>query len=89
MDAAWQVSIMKKISLYLRFRLHWRYIAHFCKIQSGDFELWNVNLPPFHPHLLESIGELNVCDLLGVLELEEAVAAVAGHVHQDVGALVR
>ena len=41
------------------------------------------------PHLLEGVGEVEGGDLLGILELQKLVAAVARHVDQDVGVLVR
>lgn len=42
----------------------------------------------FLPHLLQGIAEFLARDFLRVLEFEEAVAAVAGEVNEDVGALV-
>ncbi len=44
---------------------------------------------PCFPHLLERVGQVPAADLLKVLEFEEFVAAVAGHVGQDVALLVR
>ena len=37
------------------------------------------------PYLFEGVSKLDVGDLLRVLELEEAVPAVARHVDQNVG----
>lgn len=45
-------------------------------------------IAPLLPHLLEGVGEIPGADLLAVLELEELVAAVAGHVDEDVAAAV-
>lgn len=46
-------------------------------------------IPPLLPHLLERVREIPAPDLLAVLELEELVPAVAGHVHEDVAPRVR
>ena len=41
------------------------------------------------PHLFDDVGQFDGGDLLVVLEFEEAIAAVAGHVDEDVRRLVR
>lgn len=45
-------------------------------------------VPALLPHLLEGVGQVPAAQLLGVLELEELLAAVARHVHQHVAAAV-
>mmetsp|Transcript_52903 Transcript_52903/g.133040 ORF Transcript_52903/g.133040 Transcript_52903/m.133040 type:complete len:203 (-) Transcript_52903:211-819(-) len=49
----------------------------------------NLVVPLPLPHLMEHIAQILATDLLGVLELEKAVAAMAGHEDEDVAAVVR
>lgn len=44
--------------------------------------------PPLLPHLLKRVREVIRTNLLGVLELEELVAAMTRHVNENVGAIV-
>lgn len=66
---AWQVSIIKKISLYLPARVR-AMMTDPCK---------RAQAPLLLPHLLDSIGQIECADLLVVLELEELVPAVPSH----------
>jgi len=75
---AWQVSIMKNISLYLRVA---RSATPCTRKQSED-------RPLLLPHLLESVGNVECADLFVILELEELVASVPSHVNEDVGSIV-
>ncbi len=57
---------------------------------SQVFKLVSLKVPPgseLHvpQYLFECVRQLDVGDLLRVLELEEAVPAVTGHVDEDVG----
>ena len=69
---------MKNISLYLR---ETRSATRLVRKQSGD-------RPLLLPHLLESVGNIECADFFVVLELEEFVASVSGHVNEDVGPVV-
>ena len=75
---AWQVSIMKNISLYLR---DTRSVSHHVGRQ-------NEGRPLLLPHLLESVGNVECADLFVILELEELVTSVSSHVNEDVGPIV-
>ena len=97
MEAAWQVSIMKNISLYLNWKgtiifccVIWYLInSFFYCILSKVCKTTRRQIPSFHPHLLKSISELYISDLLCILKLEEAITTVPGHVNQDVGPFIR
>jgi len=69
---------MKNISLYLRERIS--AVRHMRK-QIED-------RPLLLPHLLESVSNVERADLFVVLELEELVASVSGHVNEDVGPII-
>ena len=45
-------------------------------------------IPLSLPHLLESVGDVKRTDLFVVLEFEEFVTSVTGHVNEDVGSIV-
>jgi hypothetical protein len=74
---AWQVSIMKNISLYLR-----------VKISGLSWENNERGRPLLLPHLFESVGNVECADLFVVLELEELVTSVSGHVNEYVGPII-
>lgn len=45
-------------------------------------------VPPFLPHLADGVAQVARADFLVVLEFEEAVAAVAGEVEEDVAGCI-
>lgn len=69
---------MKNISLYLRKK----------KSAPPHERKQSENRPFLLPHLLESVGNVERADLLVVLELEEFVPSVSGHVNEDIGTIV-
>jgi len=74
---------MKKISLYLRGA------ARQCRFSSPTARARRragEHAPLLGPHAAERVGNVERRDLLVVLELEELVAAVPGHVDEDVAA---
>lgn len=44
--------------------------------------------PLLLPHLLKSVGNIECTDLFVVLELEELITPVPGHVYEDVGSVI-
>lgn len=60
---------------------------HRIRLARVDHEQ-HLAVPPLLPHLLEGVRQVPAPDLLAVLELEELVAAVPGHVDQQVAAAV-
>ena len=75
---AWQVSIMKNISLYL---------GEWINLSRRDGERGE-GRPLLLPHLFESVGNVKCADLFVVLELEKLVTSVPGHVNEDVGPII-
>jgi hypothetical protein len=46
-------------------------------------------LPLLLPHLFKGVSDVERADLFVVLELEEFISTVSGHVHEDIRAVVR
>ena len=69
---------MKNISLYL--------IGEISSRHEGSRE--KENRPLLLPHLLKSVGNVKCTDLFVVLELEELITPVSGHVHEDIGPII-
>lgn len=77
---AWQVSIMKNISLYLSKKRNVKNTPIHSSVEHGPFLLI---------HLLKRIRDIKRTDLLIILKLEKLVPAVSGHVHKDIRPVVR
>jgi hypothetical protein len=62
-----------------------------CEIYRGkkgiDYD--EEGLPVFLPHLFKDISDIERTDLLVILKLEELVAPMPRHVHEDITPLVR
>ena len=69
---------MKNISLYLPNKKSAPH-REGKQTENGPFPL---------PHLLESVGDVECADLFVVLELEEFVPSVSGHVNEDIGPII-
>lgn len=76
---------MKRISWYLPSIVRQSYENG---SENGSTSRGRLDIPLLLPHLLESIRQVKRANLLGVLELEELVPAMACHVHQYVAAVV-
>lgn len=46
-------------------------------------------LPLLLPHLFKGVGDVERADLFVVLEFEEFISTVSGHVHENIRAVVR